>query len=77
MVVKGVNKLGYPVIISSNGITIELEPLIPGTVKDGDIVGMDLKYQESLSVLSANWDGFGSDMNEDQIIVGTSNLPQV
>ena len=59
MVVRATNKLGYVHTIPSDGVTVKLEPLLPGNVRDGDITGKDLNYQPSVTSLSANWDGFG------------------
>ena len=33
--------------------------MLPGNVRDGDIIGKDLNFQPSVTSLSANWDGFG------------------
>ena len=59
VVVRATNMLGYVQTLRSNGITVKLEPMVPGNVRDGDIIGVDLNYQPSVSTLSANWDGFG------------------
>ena len=59
VVVRATNKLGYVHTIHSDGVTVKLEPLLPGNVRDGDITGKDLNYQPSVTSLSANWDGFG------------------
>ena len=59
VVVRATNKLGYVHTIPSDGVTVKLEPLLPGNVRDGDITGKDLNYQPSVTSLSANWDGFG------------------
>ena len=55
------NALGYSYSIHSDGVTIQLEPLIPGQVLDGNTPGVDLNFQPSTDTLSANWNGFGSD----------------
>ena len=55
------NALGYSYSLHSDGLTIQLEPLIPGQVRDGSVIGVDLNFQPSTDTLSANWDGFGSD----------------
>ena len=57
------NLLGHTYSLRSNGVTVQVEPLVPGVVRDGDIVGVDLSYQPSLSELSANWDKFGNDFH--------------
>ncbi|XP_076087285.1 uncharacterized protein LOC143057777 [Mytilus galloprovincialis] len=53
------NALNYTYIIRSNGVTVEDDPLIPGSVYDGYITGFDLNIQPSPRKISANWDGFG------------------
>ncbi|XP_070573761.1 uncharacterized protein [Ptychodera flava] len=58
-VVKATNELGFSEILRSNGITVQLEPLQPGNIRDGPIDGFDLNFQESITSLSANWDSFG------------------
>lgn len=63
-VVTATNLLGYTYSLRSDGITIKLEPPLPGVVRDGDMVGVDLGYQASLHKLSANWDGFGGTWEE-------------
>ena len=72
VIVRGTNKLGYVRTIHSNGITVKLDPLRPGNVRDGDIAGVDLNYQLSLTSLSANWDGFGQpkDGGTDTVVNG-------
>ncbi len=59
MVVKGTNLIGLTMVHRSDGITVQREPLIPGIVYDGDLLGTDLNYQSSIDTLSANWGGFG------------------
>ncbi|XP_077996021.1 uncharacterized protein LOC144449367 [Glandiceps talaboti] len=59
LVVRATNKLGYSYSLRSDGITIQKEPLLPGHVRDGDIQGYDINYQESITSLSGNWDNFG------------------
>ena len=63
-IVRATNKLGYSYSLRSNGLTVKLEALIPGAVKDGDIFGKDLNFQFSITSLSAWWLGFGADNNE-------------
>ena len=53
------NALNYTYIIRSDGVTIKQEPLIPGKVYDGDVIGYDLNFLPSKSMVTANWDGFG------------------
>ena len=72
--VRGVNMLDYPVTVRSSGVTIDLEPLLPGVVKDGDVIGIDLKYQVSITSLAANWDGFGADQDDGPLIIGVDKL---
>ncbi|KAI8510725.1 hypothetical protein Bbelb_116410, partial [Branchiostoma belcheri] len=60
------NALGYSYFVRSDGITITKEPLLPGHVRDGDIFGVDLKGQPSITTISANWDQFGGSAMEIQ-----------
>ncbi|XP_076076023.1 uncharacterized protein LOC143046845 [Mytilus galloprovincialis] len=53
------NALNYTYMIRSNGVTVKQEPLIPGKVFDGDLLGYDLNFINSKSMVMANWDGFG------------------
>ena len=55
------NALGFTYTLHSDGVTVQLEPLIPGEVRDGPIPGVDLNFQAPTNMLSANWDGFGTD----------------
>ena len=64
VVVTATNLLNYTYSLRSDGVTIKLEPPLPGIVRDGDLVGVDLAYQTSLHKLSANWDGFGGTWEE-------------
>lgn len=64
VVVRATNKLGYVNTIHSDGVTVQVEPLLPGNVRDGDLVGKDLNYQQSITSISANWDGFGQSRGE-------------
>ena len=57
------NLLGHTYSVRSNGVIVQVQPLVPGIVRDGDIFGVDLSFQPSLSELSANWDGFGGTTN--------------
>ena len=59
------NMLGFTYSVRSDGVTIQLEPLIPGQVYDGLVTGVDLSFQPSTTTLSANWDGFGYDKDPD------------
>ena len=59
VIVRATNKLGFTYSLRSDGLTVQLEPLLPGNVRDGDIAGVDLNLQLSVTTLSANWDGFG------------------
>ncbi|XP_046574117.1 uncharacterized protein LOC124282192 [Haliotis rubra] len=72
------NALNYTYTIRSNGITIEDDPLVPGQVNDGDVVGFDLQFLRTKSKVSANWDKFGSDGNADGVPTGikAENVPE-
>ncbi|XP_035697583.1 uncharacterized protein LOC118430698 [Branchiostoma floridae] len=63
--VRATNEMDFTYTVRSDGITVMLEPLIPGEVRDGDIVGYDLNFQPSVTSLSANWDRFGK-LEEDK-----------
>ena len=70
VIVRATNMLGYTHSHRSNGTTIQMEDPLPGIVRDGSIVGVDLHYQPSTTALSANWDGFGYDATvENDLIV--------
>lgn len=57
------NALDYTYIIRSNGVTVKQEPLIPGKVFDGEVIGYDLSFLRSKAMVTANWDGFGLPVN--------------
>ena len=57
------NALDYTYIIRSNGVTIKPEPLIPGKLFDGEVIGYDLSFLRSIAMVTANWPGFGSPVN--------------
>ncbi|XP_078695732.1 uncharacterized protein LOC144924477 [Branchiostoma floridae x Branchiostoma belcheri] len=63
--VRATNEMDFSYTVRSDGITVMLEPLIPGEVRDGDIVGYDLNFQPSVTSVSANWDRFGQ--NRDNV----------
>ena len=63
--VRTTNKLGYTYSTRSDGITVQVEPLLPGVVRDGHITGFDLNYQPSVTSLSGNWDLFGKEGDSD------------
>ena len=63
--VRTTNQLGYTYSTRSDGITVQVEPLLPGVVRDGHITGFDLNYQPSVTTLSGNWDWFGKDGDSD------------
>lgn len=48
--VKGCNGAGLCTQVSTNGITVDLSPPIPGRVLDGCITGVDVQYQASRCV---------------------------
>ena len=53
------SSLGYVRSARSDGITVQVEPLIPGVVYDGPFPGVDFNHQASLTTLMANWNSFG------------------
>ncbi|XP_078658229.1 uncharacterized protein LOC144903712 [Branchiostoma floridae x Branchiostoma belcheri] len=71
-VVRATNQLGYSYSVRSDGVTVRLEPLVPGVVRDGAILGFDLSHQQSVTTLSANWDSFGKEygLGDDAAING-------
>ena len=54
-------------ILRSNGVTVTTQGLVPGLVRDGPIPEQDLNYQESVTSLSACWNGFGNGSPEQEI----------
>ena len=58
-VVRATNALNIPITLRSDGITVKRDPLIPGQVYDGLVVGFDLIYQKETDTISASWSGFG------------------
>lgn len=65
VILRVTNKLGFVYTVHSNGVTVKLEPLLQGNVRESDVVGTDLNYQSSVTSLSANWDRFGEPKNDD------------
>ncbi|KAI6655616.1 hypothetical protein LOD99_2114 [Oopsacas minuta] len=53
------SSIGYVRSSRSNGITIQVDPLIPGVVYDGPVPGYDFDSQASLTSIIANWNSFG------------------
>ncbi|KAK6174798.1 hypothetical protein SNE40_013376 [Patella caerulea] len=68
------NAGGFTYYLRSNGVTIEEEPLIPGQVYDGEVVGYDLNFVYTKNKVSANWQGFGETQGSDDIQVDSGNL---
>ena len=54
------NALGFQYMLRSDGITIHDQPLVPGFVYDGDVIGYDLDVINSKSTVTCNWKGFGT-----------------
>ena len=74
-IVRATNLLNYTVTMRSDGITVRLEPLVPGDVRDGHIIGTDINFQPSITTLSVNWDHFGRERQREGIIQsGKSDL---
>ena len=50
------------VVADTDVTTTKVQPgpfsMVPGRVRDGDKVGIDVNYQESTTTMSANWAGF-------------------
>lgn len=59
VVLEVTNFIGHVFALRSSGFTIRTEPLVPGIVRDGDVIGVDLNYWPRIDALPANWDGFG------------------
>lgn len=59
ILVRATNIMGMSFLQRSNGITVQLKPLVPGSVFDGPLEGFDLNYQTPTDKLWANWQGFG------------------
>lgn len=43
---------------------LKVEPLLPGVVRDGPVLGVDVKSQTSESTICANWNGFGQERTD-------------
>ncbi|KAL5014713.1 hypothetical protein ScPMuIL_008983 [Solemya velum] len=67
------NALGYHYILRSNGVTVLKDPLRPGQIFVGHLVGFDLDFQPFSHTVSANWNGFGADSYEEQAKIITGN----
>lgn len=55
--VKTVDFMGRTKIARSDGVTVRIQPPLPGLVRDG--LDKDINYQFSTTKISANWDYFG------------------
>ncbi|WAR20843.1 hypothetical protein MAR_014817 [Mya arenaria] len=55
--VQTIDALGRKKVARSDGVSIRIQPPLPGSVRDG--LDLDLNYQFSTTELSANWDKFG------------------
>ena len=66
------NADGYVYVLRSDGVTIHNQPLVPGSVFDGDVFGIDLNVVSSKEQATCNWDGFGIVRNEnhEEILTG-------
>ncbi len=67
ILVQAVDLTGEVHILRSNGTAVTTHSLVPGLVQDGPIIGQDLNYQESTSILNAHWSGFGDGSPEQEI----------
>ncbi|XP_022100316.1 uncharacterized protein LOC110984425 [Acanthaster planci] len=72
-IVRATNALGLAITVRSDGITVKREPLIPGQVYDGLLVGFDLTYQKETDTISASWRGFGQGMPVKETVHHTGN----
>ena len=59
VVVRLVTASGQTVVDRSDGVTVDIEPPVPGQVFDGLDSGEDANYQASVTTLSATWLPFG------------------
>ncbi|WAR20850.1 CRB-like protein [Mya arenaria] len=57
-----IDALGRKKVARSDGVSIRIQPPLPGSVRDG--LDLDLNYQFSTTELSANWDNFGDGSND-------------
>ncbi|XP_038050876.1 uncharacterized protein LOC119724026 [Patiria miniata] len=73
IIVRATNVMGLAVTVRSDGITVKLDPLIPGQVYDGLLVGFDLTYQKETDTISANWKGFGEGTQPKESVEHTGN----
>ena len=73
VVLQATNELGFTFTLRSDGVTVQQEPLLPGLVNDGHIIGFDLNYQAPVDRMSVNWDYFGVERSE--MTVHTSGIP--
>ena len=53
------SSIGYVRSMRSDGVVVQVDPLIPGLVYDGPIPGYDFDSQASLTSIMANWNSFG------------------
>ena len=67
MIVRGVDYSEQVHVVKSDGITITKRPLVPGFVVEGLHGLLELNYQESLTSLTINYDGFGDGTEEQEI----------
>ena len=51
--------MNYKYILRSDGVTVHDQPLAPGSVYDGNILGYDLPIIDSKTTVTCNWKGFG------------------
>lgn len=51
--------IGYTYTLRSDGVTINTNPMLPGSVYDGDVTGYDLTVLPSRTNVTVNWDSFG------------------
>ena len=65
--VTSTNALNFTIHMHSDGITVKLEPVLPGTVRDGIIPGIDLSFQANNHTIGCHWNGFGNNQNDEII----------
>ena len=68
VIVRTYDVTGRRHLLRSDGMHVTTRPLVPGTVRDGILIGHDLNYQESTTSVGAHWSGFGDGTAEQEII---------
>ena len=67
LIVRGVDYSGQVHVLKSDGILVTKRPLAPGLVVEGIDGLLELNYQESLTMLTINYNDFGDGTSEQEI----------